>query len=209
MKFAVIGASAGVGLELVKQLVEQGHFVNTLSRSVETIPDDALIHKIAGSALNEQDVLRAIDGVDAILVTLGTGTSRKATGLYIQAPQVLLKAIQASGQQPPLIVLTGFGAGDSMKYSSWPVKTAFKLMLGDIYAEKTLMEKMLSERYPNVMFVRPGILTNEPLTGRYRVIDQAEKGMRVGMISRKDVADFMRHQAEHPTYIGQYPILTR
>ena len=29
MKFAVIGASAGVGLELVKQLLDHGHTVNT------------------------------------------------------------------------------------------------------------------------------------------------------------------------------------
>ena len=208
MKFAVIGASAGVGLELVKQLLEHGHTVNTLSRSIGTIPEHERVHRITGSALNEADIAQAIDGVDAILVTLGTGTSRKATGLYIQSPRAILNAIKATGAQPLLIVLTGFGAGDSMKYSSWPVKTAFKLLLGEIYAEKTLMEKMLAAQYPNVMFVRPGKLTNGALTGRYRVLAEPQKGARVNMISRKDVADFMRRQAENPSYIGQYPILT-
>ena len=112
MKFAVIGASAGVGLELVKQLLEHGHTVNTLSRSVGTIPEHERVHKITGSALNESDIAQAIAGVDAILVTLGTGTSRKATGLYIQSPRAILNAIKASGAQPPLIVLTGSGAKD-------------------------------------------------------------------------------------------------
>ena len=67
---------------------------------------------------------------------------------------------------------------------------------------------MLAAQYPNVMFVRPGILTNGTLTGRYRVLAEPTKGAWVNMISRKDVADFMRQQAENPTYIGQYPILT-
>lgn len=208
MKFAVIGASAGVGLELVKQLLEHGHSVNTLSRSVATIPNHERVTKIAGSALNEADIAQTIEGVDAVLVTLGLGKSLKATGLFINSGKAVLNAIHASGTQPPLIVLTGFGAGDSMKYASWPVKTTFKLLLGEIYAEKTLMEKMLMAQYPNVMFVRPGILTNGALTGRYRVLAEPKKGVWVNMISRKDVADFMRQQAENPTYIGQYPILT-
>ena len=94
MKFAVIGASAGVGLELVKQLLDHGHTVNTLSRSIGTIPEHERVHKMVGSALNEADIAQAIDGVDAILVTLGTGTSRKATGLYIQSPRAILNAIK-------------------------------------------------------------------------------------------------------------------
>lgn len=208
MKFAVIGASAGVGLELVKQLLEHGHTVNTLSRSVGTIPEHERVHKIIGSALNEADIAQAIAGVDAILVTLGTGTSRKATGLYIQSPRAILNAIKASGAQPPLIVLTGFGAGDSMKNQPWPIKAAFSLMLGEIYAEKTLMEKMIAAQYPNSLFVRPGVLTNGVLTGKYRILDGSPKALQVRTISRQDVADFMRRQAENPTYIGQYPVLT-
>ena len=208
MKFAVIGASAGVGLELVKQLLEHGHTVNTLSRSVGTIPEHERVHKIIGSALNEADIAQAIAGVDAILVTLGTGTSRKATGLYIQSPRAILNAIKASGAQPPLIVLTGFGAGDSMKNQPWPIKAAFSLMLGEIYAEKTLMEKMIAAQYPNSLFVRPGVLTNGALTGKYRILDGSPKALQVRTISRQDVADFMRRQAENPTYIGQYPVLT-
>ena len=69
MKFAVIGASAGVGLELVKQLLDHGHTVNTLSRSIGTIPEHERVHKIVGSALNEADIAQAID---ASLARLGT-----------------------------------------------------------------------------------------------------------------------------------------
>jgi hypothetical protein len=40
------------------------------------------------------------------------------------------------------------------------------------------------------------------------VLGQLAPGMRVGAISRADVAHFMVTQAEQPTYLGQYPALT-
>ena len=117
MKLAVIGASAGVGLELVLQLVERGHFVTTLSRSVEAIPEHPNIRKIRGSSLNESDIGEAIDGAEAILVTLGTGMSTKTTGLYPNSANAILRALAKTEGKPPLIVLTGFGAGDSWNYN--------------------------------------------------------------------------------------------
>jgi len=56
--------------------------------------------------------------------------------------------------------------------------------------------------------VRPGRLTNGTMTGHYRVLDNLVEGMRVGAISRADVAHFMVAQAENPTYLGKYPALT-
>jgi uncharacterized protein YbjT (DUF2867 family) len=82
VKVAVIGASAGVGLEVVKQLIEAGDSVTTLSRRTDSIPGSPQVTRVQGSALNESDVLRTIEGADAVLVTLGTGMSTKATGLY-------------------------------------------------------------------------------------------------------------------------------
>ncbi len=208
MKLAVIGASAGVGLELVLQLVERAHFVTTLSRSVEAIPNHANIRKIRGSSLNEADVSQAIGGAEAILVTLGTGTSTQATGLYPGSANAILRALEKAAGKPPLIVLTGFGAGDSWNYNSLLMKALFRLLLKDVYAEKTRMEHILSTGYPNSMFVRPGRLTNGALTKKYRVVTTLDEQTRVGAISRKDVAHFLAEQAEHPSFIGQYPALS-
>lgn len=208
MKFTVIGASAGIGLETVKELCARGHAVTTLSRSVASIPQDAHITRIQGSALNADDVAKAIEGAQAILVTLGTGTDTKATGLYPKAASVLLQALKAGAARPPLIVLTGFGAGDSWDYNSVPMKILFRLFLKDIYAEKTLMEKMVAEEYPNAMFVRPGRLTNGEQRRQYRVISALNHSTKVGAIARKDVAHFLASQAENPTYLGQYPALS-
>ncbi len=103
MKIAVIGASAGVGLEVVKQLIAAGDSVTTLSRRIDSIPDSPQVTKVQGSALNETDVRRTIEGADAVLVTLGTGLSTKATGLYPNASQALLKVLANSPNKPPVI----------------------------------------------------------------------------------------------------------
>jgi len=208
MRITVIGGSAGVGLELVHQLLERGHFVTTLSRRTETIPNHSNIRKVQGSSLNEHDVAQAIEFAEAVLVTLGTGMSTKATGLYPKSAIAILNALNKLTTKPLLIVLTGFGAGDSWNYNSFLMKILFSLFLKDIYAEKTLMEQLISKSYANAMFVRPGRLTNGELLKQYRIFADLNKNTNVGAISRKDVAHFMAEQAEHPDFIGKYPALS-
>jgi putative NADH-flavin reductase len=208
MRIAVIGGSAGVGLEVVKQLIESGDYVATLSRRTDSIPDSPQVTKVQGSALNEADVLRTIEGADAVLVALGTGMSTTTAGLYPKASQALLNALANSPNKPPVIVLTGFGAGNSWNYNSFLMKMMFNLLLKDVYAEKTQMEQLMSGGYSNSMFVRPGRLTNGALTQKYRVTTDLDKSTRISAISRKDVAHFMIQQAKHPTYIGKYAALS-
>jgi len=113
MKITVIGASAGVGLEVVRLALQKGHEVTSLSRSVEPLPKDHKLHIVQGSSKSADDVRHAIEGAEAILVALGTGNSTKATTLYTDSARALLQVLKETGAIPPLIVLTGFGAGDS------------------------------------------------------------------------------------------------
>jgi len=54
--------------------------------------------------------------------------------------------------------------------------------------------------------VRPGLLTDRPPTGRYRVLT-ASKDWRAGTISRADVADFLVRQVDDRALIGTTPLL--
>ena len=77
-----------------------------------------------------------------------------------------------------------------------------------MYADKGEQERLIASGYSRWEIVRPGRLTNGPMTGRYRVLDDLGEGMRVGAISRADVAHFMVAQAEYPAYLGKYVALT-
>ncbi len=207
MKVAVLGASAGIGLQVVRLALERGHEVTALSRRVVPLSDHTRLRKVQGSATNPNDVRAAVQGAEAILVTLGV-KSPFATTLFSDSARILLQTIGEMGSSPTLIVLTGFGAGDSWRYNSFPMRLMFTLLLKKVYEDKSEQERIIAEAYPRWEIVRPGRLTNGAMTGRYRVLDELVEGMKVGAISRADVAHFMVAQAENPTYLGKYPALT-
>ncbi|OQW34027.1 MAG: hypothetical protein A4E19_19085 [Nitrospira sp. SG-bin1] len=207
MNLTIIGASAGVGLQATRLALEKGHEVATLSRRFVPISDQPKLRRVQGSATNPSDVSAAVQGAEAILVTLGV-KSPFATTLFSDSARVLLHTIREMGSSPTLLVLTGFGAGDSWGYNSFPMKLMFTLLLKKVYADKNEQERIIAGAYPRWEIVRPGRLTNGAMTGRYRVLDNLLEGMKVGAISRADVAHFMVVQAENPTYLGKYPALT-
>lgn len=208
MKIAVIGASKGVGASTVKRALDRGHHVVALSRSQGKLPQNDRLTQVLGNAKNKDDVQLAISDADAIIVTLGTGKSTKETTLFSDFSRTLVELNNEKEIQAPVIVLTGFGAGDSWDYNGFFAKTFFSVMLKKVYKDKDIMEKVIADSNMKWMIVRPGLLTNKKLTEDYRVETELKKGMKIKSIPRADVADFMVKQAEEPTMIGKFPALT-
>lgn len=208
MNIAVIGASAGVGLETVKLALQRNHTVITLSRSAIPLPPDSGLKTIKGNALRKDNLRLVIHMADAVIVTLGTGTSRAAITLYSSFAKVLTDVYKESPRPIPFIILTGFGAGESESYYSLPARVIFRLLLGKVYKDKTRMEEMIAASDLPWIMVRPGILRNRPLTGRYRAETRLYKGINIRAINRADVADFMLKQAENPTALRNYVSLS-
>lgn len=207
MKVTVIGASAGIGLEVTRIALQKGHEVTSLSRRSIPLPDHANLRRVQGSATNPNDVRAAVEGADAVLITLGV-KSPLPTTLFSDSARLLLQVLQETNSVPTLIVLTGFGTGDSWSYNSLPMKVLFTLLLKAVYADKSEQERVIAAGYPRWEIVRPGRLTNGAMTGHYRELDSLVNGMKVGAISRSDVAHFMVAQVENPTCLGKYPALT-
>lgn len=209
----IIGASAGVGLETVRKALQEGHMVTSLSRSTQTLPHHPNLTIVQGSATHGADIRKAIVGADVILVTIGTGTKidwqtiTKGTTLYTDAATQLLKALDELKMQVPLVVVTGFGAGDSRAYLPFSLKVVIRLLLGRIYDNKTRMENLISSTYKNWVIVRPGVLTDKPATGHYRAYTTLGNDLKIGDIARADVAHFLVKQAQDPTEIGHYVVL--
>lgn len=209
MNISIIGASKGVGLCAITRALAHGHAVTTLSRSQIPLTPNFNLHPLRGSATRETDLEQAIDGADAIIVTLGRGINTRATTLYTDFARTLLHIHEKQPITVPIIILTGFGAGDSGQYHTFLNHLFFKFILNKVYADKTRMEQMISQSTLQWEFVRPGTLTNRPLTEKYRVETTLHKNIRIGSISRMDVADFMLKQAENPTLLGHYPALSK
>lgn len=207
MKLTILGASAGVGLEITKQALQKNHSVTTVSRTALQLPIDKNLSMIQGSVLDKAILKHAIQHTEAIIVALGTGKSTKATTLYTDFAKVLLEIHNESPIKVPVVILTGFGAGNSSQYQSAIMRFLFSMMLKKVYQNKTEMESMISKSDLQWIMVRPGMLTNKPLSNAYNSITSYYPGMKIGSISRADVASYMLQQAEKPDAIGMYPAL--
>ncbi|WP_426479313.1 NAD(P)-dependent oxidoreductase [Chryseobacterium sp. CBSDS_008] len=207
MNIAIIGAAAGIGLEAVELALQKGHHVTALSRNTDHIPDHPNLIKINGSATSTVDLKNAIKGSDAVLITVGT-KNKKGVTLFSDIAKTLIQVSFELNFTSPVLVITGFGAGESKKYVSFFMKTVISLFLKEQYSDKTNMEEIITKSAVKWEIIRPGMLTNGSPTSTFRAITGLQKGMKVNKISRADVAQFLISEAENPTRINQYVALT-
>lgn len=201
MNITVIGASAGLGLETVQNALSRGHNVTSLSRSVDTLPTHKNLTVVQGSALEADDVRRATASADAVLVTLGT-KGLGETSLFSASASVLTEVMD--GRETPVIVVTGFGTGDSAQYQNPVFRTFMKALLGKMYADKARMEAILTASTTVWEIVRPGTLSNSNTAGHTTGITSFRKGMKVPGISRKNLASFLIDESEAPRYVRSF-----
>jgi uncharacterized protein YbjT (DUF2867 family) len=210
-KVLVIGASRGIGLETVRAALLAGHSVCALARSAASIPiHDADLDKVSGNALDSDTIRNALQDIDAVIQTLGVDFSLQAiferTNLFSQSTRILVDAMQAAGVQR-LIAVTGLGAGDSRGHGGFLYDAvAFPLLLKRVYDDKDVQEWIIRSSGLEWTIVRPGLLTDRPATGQYRVLTEP-KDWRFGVINRADVADFLVRQIDDRALIGSTPLL--
>jgi putative NADH-flavin reductase len=206
----IIGASRGIGLETVRRALDQGYRVRAFARSASEIPiTHAALTKSNGDALRAEDVAAAVKGADAVIETLGAKASlamvTSHTRLFSDATRILIQAMESAGVKR-LISVTGFGAGDSREHMPLLQRLPFELLLGRVYEDKAVQEMIIRRSALSWVIARPGILTDGPRTGRYKILDKPAD-WRNGRISRADVADFLVKQVEDDAYLGKTPAL--
>lgn len=207
---AIIGASHGIGLETVKAALAAGHEVRALARSANGIPvTNERLTKIAGSALERRDVDKAVGGADAVIQAIGVRSLQElmfGTKLFSESTRVLIDAMQAAGVKR-LIAVTGAGAGNSRGRISFLYDyVAFPILLQRIYHDKDIAEDMITKSGLDWTIVRPGLLTDGSMTGRYKVLPEM-RDWRGGMVTRADVADFLVKQISERSMLGKTPLL--
>jgi len=208
MKLLIIGASRGIGLDLLEQALSAGHEVTALVRNPQSL---AVSHEnlrvVKGDILDKGSIEKALTGQDAVCVTIGIKVTRKPVSIFSKGTKAVVEAMKNSSCRR-LICVTGIGAGDSRGHGGFLYDHLFlPLFLRTIYEDKDRQEKIVRESGLDWVIVRPGFLTNGPRTGKYRALVDL-KGVKAGKISRQDVADFILREATEMKYKGQTPLLT-
>jgi uncharacterized protein YbjT (DUF2867 family) len=202
----IIGASRGIGLETVKAALELGYSVRALARSARRIPvDHPKLEKMPGDALE-----MAATGIDVVTQSLGIAAGPeiilKPTRFFSRATRVLVTAMEEA-QLKRLISVTGFGAGDSRGRGGFLYNAAFHLLLGRVYDDKDVQERIIRRSKLDWVIVRPVILTDGPKTNAYRALVDP-RDWTCGFISRADVADFLVKQIDGDAFLHKTPVLT-
>ena len=211
----VIGASRGIGLETVQRALAAGHRVRAFARGAAAIdlPQPGL-EKVAADALDTTAVTRAIEGADAVVQSLGAGEKAApqvilaGTTIFSRTTRILIDAMRATGVRR-LVAVTGLGAGDSRGRGGFLYDAlAFPLLLKRIYDDKDVQEQMIRASGLEWTIVRPGLLTNGPLTSQARALSEPAD-WRFGSVSRADVAEFLVREAFERRFVGKTPLIIR
>ena len=163
---------------------------------------------MAGDAPQMATVKCALTGVDVAIQSLGVAAGPeiifKPTRLFSAPTRVLVTAMEEA-QVKRLICVTGFGAGDG--YGGFLYNVAFHLLVGRIYDDKDVQERIVRGSKLDWVIVRPVILTNGPKTNAYRALVDP-RDWTCGFISRADAADFLVKQIEDDAFLRKTPVLT-
>jgi len=208
MKLLIIGASRGIGRQLLEQALQAGYTAVAMARHPEKISlQHERLRVMAGDILKPQQVQQAVAGQDAVCLTIGIGVTWKPVTVFSQGTKNVLAAMAEHGVRR-LVCVTGIGAGDSAGHGGLLYDRIFKpLLLKTIYEDKDRQEALIKASDTDWTIVRPGFLTNGPRTGKYRVLTDLT-GVTAGKISRADVAHFMLQELSTNIYLRKTPLVT-
>jgi putative NADH-flavin reductase len=208
MKLLIIGASRGIGLQLLEQSLQAGHIVTAFARNPQKLPPPRERLKVmAADILEATQVQQAVAGQEAVCITIGVGVTWKPVSVFSQGTRNVLAAMAEHGVRR-LVCITGIGAGDSKGHGGFLYDRIFNpLLLKTIYEDKDRQEALIKASEVDWTIVRPGFLTNGPLTGKYRVLTDL-RDVTAGKISRADVAHFILAELSTNRYLRQALLLT-
>lgn len=200
MNLLILGATGGVGQELVRQSLDHGHVVTVFVRSPERLAAFAgRLNAVVGDLLNPGELSRVLTGQDAVLSGFGPRLPLRPEDhdLLERFAHTLRRAMSGSTCRRTVIVSTAFLFRDAL----FPPAHLFgRLFFPSIVKDAAAMEEIIQGSSLDWTLVRPPQLTNKPLTKTYR--EREGHLPRFGVnISRADTAHCMLQIAERHTYI--------
>ncbi|NBH02043.1 NAD(P)H-binding protein [Amycolatopsis sp. SID8362] len=194
MRITVLGATGGVGGEVVKQALDRGWHVTAVVRDPAKLKLPA---EVVVAGLHEQEKLTAaIEGRDAVLSALGS-RDRQPTTVCTDGARAAL----AAGAKRLLVVsASGLDADGDGVFTRTLVKPLLNTVLKHGYADMRAMEDLVMTSDADWTVVRPPMLLNGPRTGVVKSrLDGNVRGSYT--IRRADVAEYLLDAVADPTLI--------
>lgn len=205
MNVLVFGASGATGRLVVDEALAAGHRVSAFVRAAKTpFPDEARV--VAGDATDMRSVRTAMPGHDAVICTLGVRNAMRSGRLIERCLSEIVPAMELA-EAPRLIVMSALGVGATFAQAPFLPRILYRVMLGDIFADKERGERMVEASILDWTIVHPPLLTDGPLTGAYRAGEELPLS-GFPKISRANVAHFMVEALGSPAWSRRHVIVS-
>lgn len=203
MQIGVIGGTGRTGRLFVEQALAAGHTVRILARDSSKAGGLKGGLEIEDGDVRDAGVVEAlIGGVDAVVCLLGAPQTKPGT-IMSEGTQNIVQAMNATGVRR-LILVSSDGTGETR--AGLPLT----LRLGSFFVKEFMMEKEAQENIVRASdldwtIVRPGQLTDSPITGK---VATSRAGRKIsGKVGRADLAGFLLTQLADPSTIHHSPQL--
>lgn len=187
------------GKTLLEQAVQAGYNITVLVRDASRLPADvAVANVIVGDVLNKSDVSKAVEGQDAVIVVLGTGTDLSPTTMMSEGTKNILEAMKKHGIRKIVACMSSFLFWDIAKVPPRVIH---------VTEDHIRMYEVLKEcGLDYVAVLPPHIASDKPFTGDYSISIEAWGGK---VISKPDLAHFFLKCLTTPEYDGKRVTLFR
>jgi nucleoside-diphosphate-sugar epimerase len=167
MRVLVVGATGGSGRAAVAALVDRGHEVTVLARreSVDLGP----VRVLVGDATEPADVSSAVEGQDAVVVTLGIrenplrvrlrGPAGTPVDVRSRGTRNVVAAMRRHGVRR-LVVQTSYGVGTTRDALPLRYRLMFWVLLGPQIRDTELQDRQVRESGLDWVIVQPVNLTD-------------------------------------------------
>lgn len=207
-KILVLGATGGTGRLIVKEALARGFEVRELVRSPAKASGLEGAEVFIGDARDEAVLRKALQGMDAVVSSLGTPVSPFREVIVLSsATSALVSAMKATGVSR-LVCITGIGAGDSAGHGGFVFdRLILPVLLRKVYADKNRQEAIVRGSGLDWVLVRPSVLNDKPARHEIRALTDLS-GFHGGTIARANVANFVLDQVHTNTWLGRSPLIT-
>jgi uncharacterized protein len=200
MKIVVFGATGQVGMQVIQQAIWRGHSVKAYGRNVFDIKfTDEKLELVKGALFDEDEVLQAIKGCDAVISTIGgafDGTD-KARSLGIKN---ITQQMQKAGVKR-IVAIGGLGILNADEHTLIIDTENYPPEFIPVGNEHRKAYEHLHQSPLDWTFVcSPNILNDGP-TGKYITSKDYPPQPNNMKINAGDLAQFMLNELEKNEYL--------
>ena len=205
MKIALFGATGHIGSHVLRLALDQGHQVNALVRDRSRIDAHAATacRVIVGSIENPTSVGYALDGAEAVIVTLAAGErvlerfdASALPLLKTQGPRRIVSMVGASVRMP----------GDPKSFTLGLMTAVMRLVPGGLLRDAEGHARRLAASGLDWTLVRSANFSDLPATGSLRATVTGDMPLGAS-ITHADLAGFILDAAVRGGHVGQAPMV--